>query len=105
MARDGSFYAYIMASESGVLYVGVTNNLIVRVGQHKEGLIPGFTQKYQVTKLVWYEPYNSIRAAIEREKQSKGWSRMKKVRLIEERNSTWRELSQPPKPVKCEFPK
>ncbi len=72
MARDGSFYTYIMASDSGVLYVGVTNNLTVRVGEHKERLIPGFTRKYNVTKLVWYEPHSSIRAAIAREKQIKG---------------------------------
>ena len=104
MARDGSFYTYIMASESGVLYVGVTNNLVVRVGQHKDGLLPGFTQKYRVTKLVWYEPHNSIRAAIEREKQIKGWGRTKKVRLIQERNPSWRDLSIPPAPVRCEFP-
>ena len=57
MARDGSFYTYIMAGESGALYVGVTNNLVVLVGQHKDGLIPGFTQKYKVTKLVWYEAF------------------------------------------------
>jgi putative endonuclease len=93
MARDGSFYTYIMASKSGVLYVGVTNNLAVRVAQHKERLIPGFTQKYHVTNLVWYEPHSSIRPAIAREKQIKAWGRMKKVRLIEQRNPTWRDLS------------
>ncbi len=95
MARDGSFYTYIMASDSGVLYVGVTNNLIVRVGEHKERLIPGFTRKYNVTKLVWYEPHSSIRAAIAREKQIKGWARMKKVKLIEQRNRGWQDLSGP----------
>ena len=93
MARDGSFYTYLMASDSGVLYIGVTNNLVVRVAQHKDKLVPGFTQKYNVTKLVWYEPHSSIKAAIAREKQIKGWGRMKKVRLIEEKNPDWRDLS------------
>jgi putative endonuclease len=88
MARDRSFWTYIMASESGVLYVGVTNNLEVRAGEHKERLVPGFTRRYNVRKFVWREPHASIRAAIEREKQIKGWARMRKVRLIEERNPT-----------------
>ncbi len=93
MASDRTYFTYMMASDSGVLYVGVTNNLEVRVGQHKERLAPGFTEKYNVTKLVWYEPHTSIRAAIAREKQIKGWGRMKKVRLIEARNAAWRDLS------------
>jgi len=93
MARDGSFYTYMMASDSGVLYVGVTNNLAVRVAQHKDKLVPGFTQKYNVIKLVWYEPHSNIRAAIAREKQIKGWGRIKKIRLIEERNPGWCDLS------------
>ena len=98
MARDGSFYTYIMASKSGVLYVGVTNNLAVRVGQHKDQRVPGFTSHYNVTKLVWYEPHSSIRAAIAREKEIKGWRRSKKVRIIEERNATWWDLSSGPPP-------
>ncbi|HTP69614.1 MAG TPA: GIY-YIG nuclease family protein [Dongiaceae bacterium] len=98
MARDGSFYSYIMASESGVLYVGVTNNLAVRVGQHKEKLVLGFTSQYNVTKLVWYEPHSEAGAAIVREKEIKGWRRSKKVRLIEERNPTWHDLSLGPPP-------
>ncbi len=93
MPRDGTFYDYIMASDSGVLYVGVTNNLQVRVGQHKDRFVPGFTQRYNVTKLVWYEPHSSIRSAIAREKQIKGWDRQKKVRLIEKQNPAWRDLS------------
>ena len=82
-----------MASNSGVLYVGVTNNLVARVAQHKEGMVPGFTQRYHVNRLVWCEPHSSIRAAIVREKEIKGWGRMKKVRLIEGRNPEWRDLS------------
>ena len=88
MASDRTYFTYIMASDSRVLYVGVTKNLEVRVGQHKERMVPRFTERYNVTKLVWYEPHTSIRAAISRGKQIKGWGRMKKVRLIEERNPT-----------------
>jgi putative endonuclease len=83
-----------MASDSGVLYVGVTSDLSSRVMQHKSKLIPGFTRKYHVTKLVWFEAHSSIRAAISREKMIKGWGRMKKVKLIEEHNPTWKDLSQ-----------
>jgi len=60
-----------------VLYVGVTDNLASRVLQHQSKLIPGFTQKYNVTKLVWFEPHSSVRTAISREKEIKGWGRMK----------------------------
>ncbi|MBZ5703656.1 MAG: GIY-YIG nuclease family protein [Acidobacteriia bacterium] len=82
-----------MASESGVLYLGVTNNLARRVSQHKEKLIPGFTQKYNVTKLVWFEPHATIRAAISREKEIKAWRRAKKIALIESLNPHWKDLS------------
>jgi putative endonuclease len=93
VGRDGAFYTYIMASASGVLYVGVTNNLVVRVAEHKEGSIAGFTQRYRVNRPVWYEPHSSIRAAIAREKEIKGWKRMRKVHLIEERNPRWHDFS------------
>jgi putative endonuclease len=93
VARGECFYTYITSNESCVLHAGVTNNLAVRVGQHKYQAVPGFTQKYNITKLVWYEPHSSIHAAISREKQINGWGRMKKVRLIEETNSTWLDLS------------
>ena len=82
-----------MASESGVLYVGVTDNLGSRVLQHQSKLICGFTQKYNVTKLVWFEAHSSVRAAISREKEIKGWGRMKKVKLIQEHNSDRKDLS------------
>jgi len=93
MARPDTFWAYIMASESGVLYVGVTSDLASRVMQHKSKLIPGFTRKYNVTTLVWFEAHSSVRVAISREKMIKGWSRMKKVKLLEEHNPTWSDLS------------
>jgi putative endonuclease len=82
-----------MASESGVLYVGATSGLVSRVMQHKSKLIPGFTQKYNVTKLIWFGAHSSVRAAISREKEIKGWSRIKKVKLIEEHNPTWKDPS------------
>jgi len=93
MTRPDTFYTYVLASESGVLYVGVTSDLASRVFQHQNGDIPGFTQRYKVNKLVWFEPHSSVRAAISREKQIKGWSRQKKVRLIEESNPQWKDLS------------
>jgi putative endonuclease len=77
-----------MASKSCVLYIGVTSNLAVRVGQHKQGRIPGFTQKYNVNRLVWFEAHTSIRAAISHEKIIKGWKRARKINLIESINPT-----------------
>ena len=82
-----------MASASGVLYLGVTNNLGRRVTQHKLKLVPGFTQKYNVTKLVWLEPHSTIRSAISREKEIKSWRREKKVALIEALNPQWDDLT------------
>jgi len=70
---ERTFHVYFMASKSGVLYLGVTNNLPLRLGQHKEKILPGFTKKYNVTKLVWFEPHTSIRSAISREKEIKKW--------------------------------
>jgi len=90
---ERTFHVYFMASESGVLYLGVTSNLARRTSQHKEKLIPGFTQKYNVTKLVWFEPHAAIRAAISREKEIKTWRRAKKIALIESLNPHWQDLS------------
>ena len=75
-----------------MLYVGVTNNLVRRVGQHRRGDAPGFTSTYKVMRLVHYEPFMQIRAAIGREKQIKRWNRQKKIRLIEEHNPQWNDL-------------
>ena len=90
---ERTFHVYIMASKSGTLYLGVTSNLARRVNQHKNKLIPGFTQKYNVTKLVWFEPHAAIRAAISREKEIKTWRRSKKTALIESLNPHWNDLS------------
>jgi len=87
------YYVYIMASRSGVLYTGVTNDLNRRVGEHKEGQIPGFTRKYKVTRLVYYESMQDVNAAIAREKQIKRWRREKKVKLIETVNRAWNDLA------------
>jgi putative endonuclease len=88
-----TFYVYILASRSRVLYVGVTNNLVRRMNEHRHGSLPSFTARYRVTRLVYFEEFANIRAAIAREKEIKGWVRRRKVRLIERRNPTWEDLS------------
>ena len=87
-----TFYVYIMASRSRVLYVGVTNDLVRRTNQHKRGMA-SFTSRYRVTRLVYFETFVDIRDAIAREKEIKGWVRMRKTRLIDSRNPTWEDLS------------
>ena len=84
-----------MASKrNGTIYTGVTNNLFARVYQHKNKITHGFTQRYSVNKLVHFEETDDITAAIEREKQIKGWIRIKKLKLIEETNPRWKDLSE-----------
>jgi putative endonuclease len=90
---------YVLSSASGVLYTGVTNNLARRVEQHKLKLIPGFTQKYNVTRLVCYEVFGDVRLAIAREKEIKSWTRAKRVALIESRNPKWADLAAPEIPA------
>jgi len=87
------YYVYIMTNSSRTLYTGVTNDLVRRVHEHKEKLIKGFTQKYNITRLVYYEITSDVRAAIQREKQIKGWLRKKKTALIESVNPEWKDLS------------
>ncbi len=87
-------YVYITASKTRVIYVGVTNNLLNRIYQHKEGLTKGFTQKYNCDRLVYYECHDSPDEAIDREKQLKGMSRRKKVYLIEKVNPLWFDLTE-----------
>ncbi len=82
-----------MASKkNGTIYIGVTNDLIKRVYQHKNDLVDGFTKKYKFHNLVYYEVYNDINSAIEREKALKAWKRKWKVDLIESKNNGWRDL-------------
>ena len=88
------YYVYIMTSNSGTLYTGMTNDLQRRVYQHKQKLIPGFTFRYNVNRLVYFEVFNEPQQAIAREKQIKGWLRRKKIALIEEQNPTWCDLSE-----------
>jgi putative endonuclease len=88
-----SYFVYLLASgRNGTLYVGVTNDLARRVWQHKQDLVEGFTKRYGVKTLVWYEQTESIESAIVREKQIKKWNRDWKVALIEKRNPQWRDL-------------
>ena len=104
LARDDSanvmnmnaqtYYVYMLTNEyNNVLYIGVTNNLTRRVHEHQSGLIDGFTRKYNIHKLVWYESCHDIRDAIAREKQLKGWIRRKKESLINAINPAWSDLS------------
>lgn len=87
------FYVYIMTNRpNGTLYVGVTNNLGVRAWQHRESIVDGFTKRYGLKRLVWYETHESIIAAIQREKNIKHWSRAWKVRLILAMNPNWDDL-------------
>ena len=87
------YYVYILASKrNGTLYIGVTNNLLKRVDEHKSNLIDGFTKKYNVHNLVYYEQYNDISCAITREKQMKKWKRQWKINLIEKFNPDWTDL-------------
>jgi putative endonuclease len=88
-----SYYVYLLASQrNGTLYLGVTRDLVRRVYQHKTQATPGFTSRYGVQRLVWYEVYDDPTNAITREKGIKKWRRAWKLRLIEEANPTWRDL-------------
>lgn len=93
MSINKTFYVYIMASKTGTLYVGMTDNIKRRVYEHKHHLIPGFTDKYKVEWLVYLETINDPASAINREKQIKAWRREKKVKLIDSVNSQWNDLS------------
>ncbi len=86
-------YVYMMASKpNGTLYIGVTSNLEQRVYDHREGLIDGFTKRYECKKLVWYEEHEDIGSAIQREKSLKLWLRKWKLKLIEDMNPHWQDL-------------
>lgn len=93
LAGMRTYWVYVLASRSRVLYTGVTNNLARRVTEHKQGLTPSFTRRYRITRLVYFEEFLVIRDAIRREKQIKGWLRSRKISLIEQRNPTWQDLA------------
>ena len=88
------YHVYIMANESRMLYVGVTNDLERRVSEHKLKLDAGYTKRYNLTRLVYFEDMPDVRDAIAREKELKGWRRAKKVALIESMNPRWRDLAE-----------
>jgi putative endonuclease len=88
-----AYYVYILSSHSRRLYIGVTNDLHRRIYQHQQKLTEGFTSKYKINRLVYYEIGEDVSAAIFREKQIKGWTREKKIELIESANPDWVDLS------------
>lgn len=93
MISSRQFYVYLLASQkNGTLYCGVTNDLVRRVYEHRQGLVEGFTRKHNVKMLVWFEVHETAEAAIVREKQIKEWKRAWKLELIENGNSDWRDL-------------
>ena len=89
-----NYYVYIMTNNSRILYVGVTDDLNRRLYEHTNNLIDGFTKKYNLTKLVYFETFNQIEDAIRREKQLKNWHRQWKINLIESVNKEWKDVSQ-----------
>ncbi len=91
MSHD--YYVYIMMNRSRTLYTGMTNNLLRRVFEHQHLLVEGFTKRYKITQLAYFEHTTDVRAAILREKQIKGWTRAKKIALIESVNPHWLDLS------------
>jgi putative endonuclease len=92
VAKGG--YVYILASITGVLYTGVTARLAHRIVQHRQKMVEGFTSRYNVLRLVYWEHYDDIRGAIGREKQIKGWSRAKKIALVEAKNPKWKDMAE-----------
>jgi putative endonuclease len=89
-----NYYVYIMASRTCTLYTGITNNVLRRAHQHKNHLYKGFTDKYNVNRLVYVETFSDPTSAITREKQIKNWNRSKKIDLIESMNPDWNDLSE-----------
>lgn len=92
--KDHEYWTYIVASATGTVYVGMTDDLFLRTKQHKAGEIEGFSRTYHCNRLVYYESYQSVFKAIGREKQLKGWRRSKKIALIESKNPRWTDLAE-----------
>ena len=93
MVKDHEYFVYIVSSRSGTLYIGMTNSICRRALQHKSGEIEGFASKYGCNRLVYYESFDDVHRAIGREKQLKGWTRAKKIALIENQNPEWKDLT------------
>ena len=91
---NNKYSVYIVGSQTGTLYVGMTNNLYRRVLVHKSGELEGFASKYGCNRLVYFESFDDVRNAIDREKQLKGWRRQKKIALIESLNPRWQDLAE-----------
>lgn len=89
-----AYYTYILTNRSNTLYIGVTNNLERRILEHRSKIIPGFTKKYNISVLVYFEVFSGIHQAIQSEKELKGWRRSKKINLIESVNPLWIDLSE-----------
>ena len=101
---EKNYHVYILSSRSHVLYTGVTNDLLSRVGQHRDGKVSSFTARYRIHRLVYFETFHEVRAAIAREKQIKSWAREKRAELIQASNRTWVDLAVewfPPYPRKA----
>ena len=92
--KDHEYFVYIMSSNTGTLYTGMTNSVYRRALQHKREDVEGFASKYHCTRLVHYETFDDVHKAIGREKQIKGWTRTKKLALIESRNPRWQDLAE-----------
>src|ERR1041384_4531371 len=88
------FYVYIVGSASGVLYIGSTSDIRTRIWQHRHGTFGGFTSRYRVHRLLWFEGHSGPLSMVGRERQLKGWIRARKVQLIESTNAGWRDLAQ-----------
>jgi putative endonuclease len=88
------YYVYLLASLSRTLYVGMTNDLERRVYEHKNNLVPGFTSKYRINRLAYFEEFDTPLAAIEAERRLRGWTRARKIELIQQQNPNWRDLSE-----------
>jgi len=90
---EENYYVYLLTNRSRTLYIGMTNSLLRRIEQHKQRQVPGFTRRYNIDKLVYYETFHEVLDALAREKQLKGWSRKKKIALIERNNPGWDDLA------------
>jgi putative endonuclease len=93
------YYVYVMTNRTRTLYVGVTGDLERRILEHKQKLVPGFTSKYNITELVWFQDFDDVQQAIEAEKRIKAWRRSKKIALVEEANPQWLDLAEALNPV------
>jgi putative endonuclease len=92
--RERTYWVYILGSKSGTLYTGMSGSLKKRVSIHKQHLVKGFTDRYKVTRLLYYEAFTDVWACIRREKEIKGWKREKKIALIDSVNAAWEDLSE-----------